>query len=86
MSDNALAATPAKRDDALLRSVERLCDLEVEYDMTMRALAVLVEQPQQVTGGERIDIPDAAILDQPDLIAWRDEASGTIRLSARRAA
>lgn len=85
MSDNAPTA-PVKRDDALLRSVERLCDLEVEYDLTLRVLAVLVERVQDLTGGARIDIADAAIYDQPDLSAWRDAESGMICLSAGRAA
>lgn len=74
-----------KRDDALLRSVERLCDLEIEYDMTIRVLAVLVERVQDLTGGDQVDIADVAIADQPDLSAWRDAATGIMSLTARRA-
>lgn len=61
-----------KRDDALLRNVERLCDLEVEYDMTIRVLAVVVERLQAATGASEIQIAESAILAQPDLTAWRD--------------
>lgn len=71
-----------KRDDALLRNVERLCDLEVEYDMTVRVLAVVVERLQAATGASEIQIAESAIAAQPDLTAWRD--GDTISLKAAR--
>ena len=73
-----------KRDDSLLKSVERLLDLEVEYDMTVRVLAVLVEMNQQLSRSDEIHISDDALLDQPDLTAWRDAQTGTITLKATR--
>lgn len=72
-----------KRDDGLLKSVERLCDLEVEYDMTVRVLAVLVEREQRLTRMGEIHVSDADLADQPDLTAWRDP-SGFIALKATR--
>jgi hypothetical protein len=73
-----------KRDDSLLKSVERLLDLEVEYDMTVRVLAVLVEQVQHLSRSDEIHISDETLLDQPDLTAWRDAKSGVITLKATR--
>ena len=72
-----------KRDDGLLKSVERLCDLEVEYDMTVRVLAVLVETVQRLTRTSEIRVYDADVADQPDLTAWRD-SSGFIAMKATR--
>ena len=72
-----------KRDDQLLRSVERLCDLEVEYDMTVRVLAVLVEMQQTSTRTTEIRIPDEAVGDQPDLTAWRDPSGFTVLRATR---
>ena len=72
-----------KRDEQLLRSVERLCDLEVEYDMTVRVLAVLVEQQQRLTRTDEIRVSDADVLDQPDLTAWRDPAGFTVMKATR---
>jgi hypothetical protein len=73
-----------KRDDALLRSVEHLLDLEVEYDMTVRVLAVVVEMVQQLSHATEIHISDSAVVDQPDLTAWRDAEAGIIVLRATR--
>jgi hypothetical protein len=72
-----------KRDDQLLKSVERLCDLEVEYAVTIQVLAVLVEMVQQLSHSNEIQVSDSAVVDQPDLMAWRD-AEGTITLRATR--
>lgn len=71
-----------KRDDALAQNVARLCDLEVEYEMTIRVLAVLVERVQQLTGSGEVQISDQAVADQPDLTAWRNES--TISLTTAR--
>jgi hypothetical protein len=71
------------RDDALLRSVERLCDLEVEYDMTIRVLSVLVEQLQQQTRGSEIRVAQSSVDNQPDLSAWRND-DGSVSLRASR--
>lgn len=72
-----------KRDEQLLKNVERLLDVEVEYDMTVRVMAVLVEMVQQLTRSNEVNISDAAVVDQPDLVAWRN-AEGTITLRATR--
>lgn len=60
----------------------RLCDLEVEYDMTIRVLAVVVERLQQATGSLEVQISDEALGDLPDLTAWRIE--DCISLAAAR--
>lgn len=73
-----------KRDDALVQNVARLADLEVQYDTTIRVLAVLVERVQQLTGSAEIQISVAAIIDQPDLNAWRDASDSIISLTATR--
>lgn len=59
-------------------------DLEAEYDVTVRVLAVLVERLQRLTGSHEIQISDAAVTDQPDLTAWRNEAEGSVSLRASR--
>jgi hypothetical protein len=71
------------RDDALLRSVERLCDLEVEYDMTIRVLGVVVEQLQQQTRATEVRVSSFALDNLPDLSAWRNE-DGSVSLRASR--
>lgn len=73
-----------ERDDALIRGVARLCDLEVEYDMTRRVLAVMVERVQQLTGSDEVQVGDDALADLPDLTAWRDEATGAISMHTNR--
>lgn len=73
-----------KRDDALIRGVQRLCDLEVEYDLTVRVLAVMVERVQQLTGADEVHVEPAALDEQPDLTAWRVEPDGAICLRAGR--
>jgi hypothetical protein len=72
-----------KRDDQLLKSVERLCDLEVEYDMTIRVLAVCVELLQGQMRQDEIRVSDAQVTDQPDLTAWRDPAGYTVMKATR---
>jgi hypothetical protein len=46
-------------------------------------MAVLVEMVQQLTRSNEVNISDAAVVDQPDLVAWRN-AEGTITLRATR--
>lgn len=75
-----------KRDDALIRNVARLCDLEIEYDMTLRVLAVVVEQLQIVLGAAEIRLADKAITDQPDLTAWRGAVASRWRATASTSA
>lgn len=72
-----------KRDDQLLKSVERLCDLEVEYDMTVRVLAVCVELLQQALRQGEIRVSDTEVGDQPDLTAWRDPSGYTVLKATR---
>ena len=70
------------RDDALLNSIERLCDLEVEYDVTVRVLAVVVERLQQQTRSKEIRVPVQATEDLPDLTAFLgDDGSYVLRTS-----
>lgn len=72
-----------ERDDELIASVARLCDLEVEYDLTLRVLAVVAERLQDATDSREIQVSDEALADQPDLKAWRDD-EGLIRLQVSR--
>ncbi len=52
----------------------RLERIEREYLVTMRVLAVIVEQFLRLHAGEWVEISDALLADTPDLHAWRDSA------------
>jgi len=71
------------RDDALLSSVERLCDLEVEYDVTVRVLAVVVERLQRQTRSKEIQVSQQATEDLPDLTAFRDDDGSYVLRTSR---
>jgi hypothetical protein len=68
----------------LAANVARLCDLEVEYDMTIRVLALLVERLQQLTGSSEVQVSEVLLVDDPpDLSAWRS-IQGAICMTAAR--
>lgn len=73
-----------KRDEALAKRLAYLVDLEVEYDMTIRLLAVLVERVQEITGADEIQVSDQTVADQPDLSAWRNLSEHTICMKTVR--
>jgi hypothetical protein len=73
-----------KRDNALVQQVSHLADLEVEYDMTISVLAVLVERLQQLTGSGEVQISDEALINRPDLTAWRPAGARLTSLMASR--
>lgn len=73
-----------KQDVMLAQDVARLVNVEIEYDLTLRVLAVMVERVQELTGADEIQISDQAIYDRPDLSAWRNAAKRTICLKTAR--
>jgi hypothetical protein len=56
--------------------------LRSEYHITLRVLALLVEQLTEHE--EVIVISDAALLQSPDLFAWRNEEDSCIALQVKR--
>jgi hypothetical protein len=72
------------RDTTPVQTISRLTDLEVEYDMTLRVVSVLVERLQKLTGTREVQIPDAEVMDQPDLMAWRTAGEKSISLTTSR--
>lgn len=59
-----------------LRSdLERLHALEAEHRLTLRVLAVAIEQLLRATGSELIYISSVAVRDAHALTAWRDKQS-----------
>jgi hypothetical protein len=58
--------------------------LRAEYDMTIRVLAVVVEQLLLLTGDDELQVTDQAVTDQPDLTAWRNESDHCISLRTSR--
>lgn len=60
-----------ERDGVSAQTLARLSDLEGEYDMTIRVLAVLVERLQQLTECDEVLISVEAIDNQPDLVGRR---------------
>lgn len=62
----------------------RMPDVELEYRLTLRVLAVICERLLAATGGQLIEVGDAAVRDSPDLIALRDEPGNRILISVER--
>lgn len=62
----------SERIDTMLGEITRLRVLETEYRVTLKVLAVAVEQLLEATGGEHLVISDGALFDTPDLVAWRN--------------
>lgn len=55
-----------------------------EHHVTLRVLAVVVEQLLAKTGSDMLELSDQVVLNAPDLIAGRDEQRGVIELEVRR--
>lgn len=62
---------------------ERLKAIEAEYRMTIRVVAVLAERLLLNPDAE-LTISDRAMIDCPELIAWRDPANETTHIKIKR--
>jgi len=58
--------------------------LRNEYHQTLRVLAVVVEQLLKQENGDTIEIDDDALLNAPDLVAWRDRAKNRTSIKVTR--
>ena len=52
--------------------------------MTTAVLAVIAEQLLHRTNADELVLSDEFLLDAPDLIAWRDEATFTTHIKVKR--
>jgi len=59
---------------------------KAEYSVTVRVLAVVVEQLLAEVGGDTIEITDEALENSPDLKAWRIPDLSTVAITVERAA
>lgn len=64
--------------------LERLERIEREYLLTIRVLAVVVEQFLRHNVGEWVEISDEILADTPDLHAWRDSRNHRIVITTER--
>lgn len=58
--------------------------LRNEYHVTQRVLALVLEQLFEHIGGEILELTDEAVLNAPDLLAWRDDKRCVIGLQTKR--
>jgi hypothetical protein len=64
---------------------EQYRDLKAEYHMTIKVLAVLAEIIlSRRPNDSDLVISDEALLDCPDLVAWRDPATYTTHIKIKR--
>lgn len=62
----------------------RLIDVEKEYRVTVLVLSIVIEQLLRTTGGTSVEITDEALMDAPDLRAWRNPSLKTVELAVSR--
>lgn len=58
--------------------------LQAEYRITVRVLSLLAERLAQATGQSRIEISFEALMDTPDLHAWRDNQRSAVMITTAR--
>lgn len=68
----------------LVDELNRLRDIEREYRITLRALAIVTERLLVATKSHAVEISDSAIESGPDLRAWRDEARRGVVITVER--
>lgn len=64
--------------------LERLRAIKLEYSVTVRVLAVVVELLLAEVGGDTIEISDETLADSPDLRAWRVNERSTVAITVDR--
>lgn len=64
--------------------LERLRNVEREYRVTVRVLAVVAERLLAVTKAQELEVGADAMLDTPDLDAYLDPGRGVIVIKVSR--
>lgn len=77
-------ATSETRVNMLLEEHTRLRALEAEYRVTVKVLAVVIEQLLGQTSGQHVVITDETLMNSPDLVAWRDESESQVVITVAR--
>ena len=71
-------------DNEPMTTRAHLLAIQREYYMTVRVLGNAIEQLLRFTGGESLEVTDAALADAPDLDAWRNDDRGSVELTVKR--